>query len=82
MEEKKSHKLLNFFIILVILIVGLVLYSKYIGDSDVDANTIINASIKGILVSYGYRDKELLLKFWLPIVDNVSELEEMINRIK
>ncbi len=54
----------------------------YIGDSDVDANTIINASIKGILVSYGYRDKGLLLKFGLPIVDNVSELEEMINRIK
>ena len=31
MEEKKSHKILNTFIILVILCVSLVLYSKYIG---------------------------------------------------
>jgi phosphoglycolate phosphatase len=54
----------------------------YIGDSDIDAKTIINANIKGILVSYGYRDKSILKEFMLPIADNVYELLNKISEFK
>lgn len=34
----------------------------YIGDSDVDIKTINNTKCAGIIVSYGYRDKEILVE--------------------
>ena len=52
----------------------------YFGDSEVDAKTIINSNIKGALVSYGFRDKELLKEFNLEILDNAHEIELFINR--
>ena len=51
----------------------------YIGDSDVDIETINNAGCKGIIVSYGFRDKEELLAK----VDNVCQTtKELLKKIK
>lgn len=51
----------------------------YIGDSDVDIETINNVGCKGIIVSYGFRDKEELLAK----VDNVCQTtKELLKKIK
>ena len=51
----------------------------YIGDSDVDIETINNVGCKGIIVSYGFRDKEELLTK----IDNVCQTtKELLKKIK
>lgn len=49
-----------------------------IGDSDVDIKTAINAEIDCIAVNWGFRPREMLEKFNVPIVENVSELESIL----
>lgn len=47
----------------------------YIGDSDVDAETAENAKLDYVLVSWGFRDKDVLMKKHpLEIVDRAFEL--------
>jgi len=53
----------------------------YIGDSDVDIETVCNANILGAFVSYGYRDKELLLKKTNSVYDNVSQLLDYVKSL-
>lgn len=49
----------------------------YVGDSDVDIKTINNAGCNGIIVSFGYRDKELLIENnAMNLCDSVDELKE------
>ncbi|MCR4782414.1 MAG: HAD family hydrolase [Lachnospiraceae bacterium] len=49
----------------------------YIGDSDVDAETAKNAGLDCILVTWGFRSRELLeQKQHIALVDNTSELEK------
>ncbi|MBQ9162460.1 MAG: HAD family hydrolase [Clostridia bacterium] len=51
----------------------------YIGDSDVDVLTAKNANIDCIAVSWGFRDREVLLDAGATrIADTVTELENMI----
>ncbi|MBE6694216.1 MAG: HAD family hydrolase [Ruminococcaceae bacterium] len=53
----------------------------YIGDSDVDVLTAKNARIDCIAVSWGFRDREVLLNTGATrIADTVTELENMILR--
>jgi phosphoglycolate phosphatase len=54
----------------------------YVGDSDVDVKTVSNAKCHGIFVSYGYRDKEMLLGLGAsPIVDTPEEIYEKIKEL-
>lgn len=54
----------------------------YIGDTEVDYETARNASIKQILVSYGFRNKEFLEKLYkVNIVNSVEELKEVFKKI-
>ena len=46
----------------------------YIGDSDVDGQTAVNAGCDCILVSWGFRGRETLLPFGCPIADSTGEL--------
>jgi len=47
----------------------------YIGDSDVDMKTALNAAIKGVGVTWGYRTKECLIQSGASvIIDHPSEL--------
>lgn len=40
----------------------------YIGDSEVDVKTVINAGCKGVFVSYGFRGKEILKEYGAKII--------------
>ncbi len=51
----------------------------YVGDSDVDAATARNAGMAGILVDWGFREREILEPLGLPVV---STGEELLERIK
>ena len=54
----------------------------YIGDTDVDYETAINAHIPPILVSYGYRSRKFLedkIK-GVPIIDTPSELLKILGQ--
>lgn len=52
----------------------------YIGDSDIDVQTVKNVSCHGVFVSYGYRKKELLIKNGAKIIcDSVAELKEYLS---
>jgi phosphoglycolate phosphatase len=51
----------------------------YVGDSEVDYKTSVNAKCDLALVSWGYRDKESLLKFGSPICDTADQLLGVIN---
>ncbi len=52
----------------------------YIGDSDVDINTINNTGCHGIIVSFGYRDKEILIENnAMNLCDTVEELKEKLG---
>ena len=54
----------------------------YIGDSEVDYNFAKNFGCHSIIVSYGYRDKELLLSSGVNlIVDDTTSLKNEINMI-
>lgn len=47
----------------------------YIGDSDVDIKTINNTSCLGIIVAYGYRDKNILIENKaMNLCDSIDEL--------
>ena len=51
----------------------------YIGDSDVDAATAANAGLDCILVSWGFRPRELLLEQRaVAVVDTVDELKKYL----
>lgn len=52
----------------------------YIGDSEVDIETAKNAGMQAVLVSWGFRDKEELLKNGAQtIVDTVEELKSALT---
>ena len=53
----------------------------YIGDSDVDIETVNNANILGAFVSYGYRDKELLLEKNSNVFDDIKALLHYIKSL-
>ncbi|MCR5113682.1 MAG: HAD-IA family hydrolase [Acholeplasmatales bacterium] len=53
----------------------------YIGDSNVDIETIRNAKINGAIVSYGFRDEEELLKLTDKTYKNTNELLEYIKSV-
>ena len=53
----------------------------YIGDSDVDIETVANANILGAFVSYGYRDKELLLEKSDKVFDDIKALLQYIKSL-
>ena len=52
----------------------------FVGDSDVDARTYLNAGIKGISVLWGYREKAELIK--VGAVDFAENAEELYSKIK
>ncbi len=53
-----------------------------IGDSDTDIKTIMNAGIKGIIVSYGFKEKEYLKNIWNGIiVDTPYEILSAIDNV-
>ncbi|MBK5200537.1 MAG: HAD family hydrolase [Spirochaetaceae bacterium] len=54
----------------------------YVGDSEVDYKSAVNAQCGLVLVSWGYRDKEELLKLNSTIVDTVEELKGVIDANK
>ena len=55
--------------------------SVYIGDSDVDIDTARNAGMDCILVSWGFRERELLASFDpVAIADQPSDIWEILNR--
>ncbi len=51
----------------------------YVGDSEVDYKTAINANSQIALVTWGYRDKEELEKFGVPMADTIDQLWRIIN---
>ncbi len=51
----------------------------FVGDSDVDAMTAINAGVDGIAVLWGYRPKQMLVDLGVKrFADTAEELEEII----
>ena len=55
-------------------------HAVYVGDSEVDAATARNAGMDCILVSWGFRDRELLTSFEpLAIADQPSDIWEILN---
>ena len=51
----------------------------YVGDSEVDYKTSVNAECGLALVAWGYRDKKDLLKLDVPVCDTVDQLLGVIN---
>ncbi|MGB4406037.1 MAG: HAD family hydrolase [Sphaerochaeta sp.] len=55
----------------------------YVGDSEVDYQTAVNAGCKHILVSWGFRRREDLARLSASnLVDSVEELQEAINDLQ
>ena len=55
----------------------------YVGDSEVDYQTAVNAGCRYILVSWGYRPREDLARLDASnLVDSVEELQEAINDLQ
>jgi len=55
----------------------------YVGDSEVDYQTAVNAGCQHILVSWGFRPREeLMLLKGSTVVDSVEELQEAINDLQ
>lgn len=54
----------------------------YVGDSEVDYKSALNANCGIVLVSWGYRDKSELVKLNSNIVDTINELEGVIYENK
>lgn len=51
----------------------------YIGDSDVDYETAVNCGMDCILVSWGFRDRELLESFdGAAVVDHCADIRELL----
>ena len=56
-------------------------HAVYIGDSEVDAATARNAGMDCILVSWGFRERELLASYDpVAIADQPSDIWEILNR--
>ena len=53
----------------------------YVGDSNVDIETIKNAKVNGAIVSYGFRDEEELLKLTDKTYRNTTELLDFIKSV-
>ncbi len=54
----------------------------YVGDSDVDYYTAVNAGMHPVSVSWGYRSHEFLTALGdQPVAATVAELEEILNRL-
>ena len=50
----------------------------YFGDSDVDMQTAINAGVKAVGVSWGYRSRKVLQKYNpFAVIDNVKEMSKL-----
>jgi len=55
----------------------------YVGDSEVDYQTAVNAGCQHILVSWGYRPREDLARLDASnLVDSVEQLQEAINDLQ
>ncbi len=55
----------------------------YVGDSEVDYQTAVNAGCRHILVSWGFRPREDLVRLGASnLVDSVEELQEAINDLQ
>lgn len=55
----------------------------YIGDSEVDYKTAVNAGVRHIIVSYGFRDKDDLEKLdGVNLMDHVPSIEELLDGYK
>ena len=55
----------------------------YVGDSEVDYQTAVNAGCQHILVSWGFRPREDLARLSASnLVDSVKELQEAINDLQ
>jgi len=55
----------------------------YVGDSEVDYQTAVNAGCQHVLVSWGFRRREDLARLGTSnIVDSVKELQEAINDLQ
>lgn len=52
----------------------------YVGDTEVDAETAIEAGINAVLVSWGFRNANVLDLFDFPIVDSPEELRAYIEK--
>ena len=54
----------------------------YVGDSDVDYHTAVNAGMNPVSVSWGYRSHEFLTALGdQPVAATVGELEEILNSL-
>ena len=52
----------------------------YVGDSEVDYETAVNSGLDCILVSWGFRDRELLKSFEGAVVaDNCDDLLKILQ---
>ena len=52
----------------------------YVGDSDVDIRTAVNAGMDSVIVTWGFREKEFLRRQGADVLaDNVSELRRLIR---
>lgn len=51
----------------------------YIGDSEVDIKTCMNAGIDGIFVTYGFRSKEELMRFSKRFVDSPLKIIDYLG---
>lgn len=54
----------------------------YVGDSDVDGRTAVNAGCDCVLVSWGFRGRETLEPFGCPIADSAQELLNILTEEK
>ena len=52
----------------------------FVGDTPVDVQTAINSSLRRIVVTYGFRSKEELIKV-VPNEDFVDTIEELEKKI-
>ncbi|MCM1130227.1 MAG: HAD family hydrolase [Roseburia sp.] len=53
----------------------------YVGDSEVDVKTSLNANIDGVFVAYGFRSREVLSLLTTRIVDTPLELLKYIGEM-
>ncbi len=52
----------------------------YVGDSEVDCQTALNAKVDGLLVSWGSRSVEVLESFGFKVINNPKELLNLIKK--
>ena len=52
----------------------------YIGDSEVDCQTAINAKVDGLMVGWGSRSKEILSAFGFDVIDHPSDLLKYLKK--